>query len=322
MKKILNIILCALVAVSLFTVAVSASAVEVTPLGGTGKTADFSEDYTHLTFEEQTYTIVDDSNLYYGGYYFDEEQKLESISLTAEQGETVSSLDLTAYMNGLVVDAEYTLNTGAELSITYINDNYFDPYNKALNGEIEEIYIHFDYPSDNYFETTISKLKENKKTIDFAYIDTENFNVCIDIGAESKSVGVISGNIVLKDGVYYYLDYKDAGIKNVEEWQDYIDTEKTYTVYEITDPDTVWGLENCYNLYNEDLGFVNDEEIAEALVDALATIVFGVLPLAVLVLSIIFGIRFKEKYRKLFITLGTIAVAELIVFAIISILLK
>jgi hypothetical protein len=45
MKKILNIVLCVLVAISLFTLSVSADGVEAIPLGGTTEKADFIEDF-------------------------------------------------------------------------------------------------------------------------------------------------------------------------------------------------------------------------------------------------------------------------------------
>ncbi len=320
MKKILNIILCALVAVSLFTVSVSA--VEATPLGGAGKTADFSEDYTHLTFEEQTYTIIDTANLDYDDFYYGDDRDSVNVNLTEQQKENVAALELDVSKNKLIIEAEYTLSTGVSMFVTYIDDNYFEQYNKASNGETEDVFVYFGYPDNNQFETTLTRLKENKTSIKIDYMNPESFTVRIAIDEKLKNkVYVIVGELILVDDIYYYLDYKDAGIKNVEEAYSLFEEGKTYTVYEITDPDTVWGLENCYNLFNEDLAFVNDEEIAEKLVDTLATIVFGVLPLVVLVLTIIFGIRFKEKYRKLFFTLGVFAIAEIIVFAILSVLL-
>ncbi len=321
MKKILNIILCVLVAVSLFTLSVSAD--EAIPLGGKDKTADFSEDYTHLSFEKESYTIIDDSNISYDSFYYDDDVILEIIALTEEQKKTVSSLELKVFRKDLLLSADYTLNTGVEMYVTYINDKYLEKYNKASNGEVEDARVYFGYPDNNQFNTTLTKLKENKTTISIDYWGVEEFEVYVDIDEESKNnISIISGQLILKDDVYYYLDYKDAGIKDLEESVELYEDERTYIAYEITDPDTVWGLENCYNLYNDDLGFINDEDIASAFASALATIVFAVLPLAVLVLSIIFGIRFKEKYRKLFIALGVVAIAEIIVFAIISILLK
>ena len=320
MKRILNIVLCVLVAVSLFTF--SASADEAILLGGKDETVVFSDDYTHLGFEKESYTIIDDSNISYDSYYYDDDVVTEIIALTEEQKKTVSSLELTVYKKDLLLDAEYKLNTGVEICATYINDKYLDKFKKASNGEVEDVRVYFGYPDNNQFETTITKLKENKATKKALYWGIEEFDVYIDVVENAENnISIISGKLILSDDIYYYLDYKDAGIKSSEELEEFYENEKECTVYEITDPDIIWGLENCYNLRNGDLGLLSDEDITAAFASVLATIVFAVLPLAVLVLSVIFGIRFKEKYRKLFFTLGGIALAEIIVFAILKILI-
>lgn len=320
MKKILNIILCALIAISLFTVSVSA--VEAVPLGGASGTATFNEDYTRLTYRGEEYSLIDGNDIGYVADYDDEDAAI-SINLTEEQMKTVAELDLTPMTNGLVIEAEYRLNTGVEMAITYLNDKYMDKFQSALTREIDEVGVDFMYPDGNYLKTTLTKLKETKisKKIDYSIV--ESFTVQVELDEKLKNnVYVILGKIILVDDAYYYLDYMDAGINNADGIYTYfMNGAKECTVYQISDPDTIWNLENCFNLYKDDMGIINDEEIAEALVDVLATIVFGVLPLAVLVLSVIFAIRFKEKYRKLFITLGAVAIAELIVFAILTVLI-
>lgn len=320
MKKILNIILCALVAFSLFTVSVSA--IEAVPLGGASGTATFNEDYTRLTYKGENYSLIDGNDIGYDGAYDDEEAAI-SINLTEEQMKTVAELDLTPITNGLVIEAEYRLNTGVEMSITYLNDKYMDKFQSALTREEDKVGIDFMYPEGNYFETTLTKLKETKTTKRIDYSMGESFTVQVELDEKLKNnVYVILGEIILVDDAYYYLDYMDAGMNNVDGIYTYFeDGARECTVYQISDPDTVWNLENCYNLYNEDMGIINDEEITQAFASGLATIVFAVLPLVVLVLSVIFAIRFKEKYRKLFIALGAVAIAEIIVFAIISVLL-
>lgn len=321
MKKLLNIILCALVAVSIFTVSVSA--VGPVPLGGASETASFNEDYTSLTYKGEEYSLIDGNDIGYDDAYDDEDAAI-SINLTEEQLKTVAELDLMPMTNGLVVEAEYRLNTGVEMSITYLNNKYMDRFQSALTREIDEVGVDFMYPEKNYLETTLTKLKETKKSIKINYSDVESFAVQIELDEKLKNnVYVVIGEIVLVDDAYYYLDYMESGMNNSEGLYEYFEAgARECTVYQISDPDTLWSLENCYNLYNEDMGVINDEEAAEAIVNVLATIVFAVLPLVVLVLSVIFAIRFKEKYRKLFITLGTVAIAEIIVFAIISVLLK
>ncbi len=322
MKKLLNIILCVLVAVSIFTVSVSA--VGPVPLGGASETAIFNENYTRLTYNGEDYSIIDDNNIGYGDEYADKEITTISINLTEEQMKTVAELELTPMANGLAIVAEYRLNTGVEMTITYLNDKYMDKFQSALTREIDEVGIDFMYPEGNYFETTLTKLKETKTSMKVDYMQLESFTVQIELDEKLKNnVYVIIGELILVDDTYYYLDYMDAGINNADGMYKYFKNgARECTVYQISDPDTLWSLENCYNLYNEDMGIINDEEAAEAVVNFLATIVFAVLPLVVLVLSVIFAIRFKEKYRKLFIALGAVAIAEIIVFAIISVLLK
>ena len=312
MKKILNIILCALVAVSLFTVSVSA--VEAVPLGGASGTATFNEDYTRLTYKGEEYSLIDGNDIGYADAYDDfEKEGAIGINLTEEQMKTVAELDLTPMKNGLVIEA----------SITYLNDKYMDKFQSALTREEDKVGIDFMYPEGNYLETTLTKLKETKTIKKIDYSMAESFSVQIELDEKLKNnVYVVIGEIILVDDAYYYLDYMDAGMNNDEGIYIYFeDGARECTVYQISDPDTLWSLENCYNLYNEDMGIINDEEAAEAVVNFLATIVFAVLPLVVLVLSVIFAIRFKEKYRKLFIGLGAVAIAEIIVFTIISVLL-
>lgn len=317
MKKILNIILCVLVVVSLFTVSVSALDIEMTQAYEQIKPAYFSEDYTVLNFEENVYTVIDSYNI----SYENPDMYPVTVDLTEQQKQTVSWLELNVVSNGLLIEANYKLSSGIQMTVNYIDNRYLNQYNNALNGKAENVRVNFGYPEDNFYETSLAKLKQNKTELAYDDMNTV-FLVCADIDIRPKEVGVVVGRLILYGGVYYYLDYCDAGIKGEAEMSSLLENDKkTYTVYEITDRNTVSELNNCYSLYNSGLGIINDYKITNAFANALAVTVFGVLPLAVLVLSVIFGMRFKEKYRKLFFGLGGISIVEIVVFAIISILL-
>ncbi len=329
MKKILSLSFCLVVLFSFFTVnaAATASGGDL-PLLNKEKIGDvyYSKDYGKLTIGEYSYTAIDDETVeifdYYdtgsADYYETEDDGYIAVDLTESQKKTVKELEISIGGDNDYIYATYTLNSNAYVSATYINNKHLESYNKAISGDGNKVKIDFSYPEGNVVNTTTEKLKQTKVEIELI-----TYNIYDEFNAYNASVpnfmNIYCGRLVLQDEKYYYIDFKELGI-TVYDFYNIVDSGEKVAVYLIEDPKLLSEIEESYNEYNGEFTLLLDEEFTVTFALILAVAVFGILPLAVLILSIIFGLRSKAKYRKILFALGAIALAELIIFAVIFII--
>lgn len=314
MKKILSLSICLLLVFSLFCF--TAGAEPETQMIAADENAkikaEFNADFTKIECGGNSYSVIDSELL--------DEYGLEysyTVNLTKEQQKTVSRLELNFDYKYAIIDAVYNLRSGMRISALYLNDKYLSDYVALKQGEIKDAEINFIYPEDNNLKIELQKLKQNKTV---KYMDGENVQTFpVRVKGEKCKYDFKTGFLVVSDENYYYIDSAETNVKSESVFYDNLD--QKYEVYVIKNPETLAILKDCYKKYSSDYEIFNDTEFAKIFSKVLSIIVFGIIPLAVLIVSLILGLKSKTEYRKMLLLLSGLSLVEIIVYIITYILL-
>ncbi len=309
MKKIICLISTFILLLSAFGLVAYASEPQVA----------FSDSFDSLSYGGTEYIAIDSSNISINDY-----QGIINISLTDEQKDKVRSLDLTCYGSERFIAATYKLNSGAELICTYIDKEYYPEYEKALNRETEKVFMNMYSSISEKYALELPKLMETTTTYNYdSFMGVDNWFPVYSAFSESDAWMYI-GVIIDDNDKYYYMDFDVVGIEDSYNF-DFWNLENTkLNVYEITNAEQAKLIEEYIEYYSyDDVGsiFFGDDDASTIISNVLLVLIFGILPLAVFVGSLILGIKSKPKYRKLFFSLTVIAAVEIIVFTVLFVTL-
>ena len=126
--------------------------------------------------------------------------------------------------------------------------------------------------------------------------------------------------LITSEDKYYYIDCAKAELGNIKYFNiaDYAEI----LAFEITDENLCDKIEECIDeFYDDDYGFLDDDNFTESVSGVLLTIVFLILPLAIFILFLILAIRSKGYYKKLFRIIYISAVLVVIMFIVLAIIL-
>lgn len=312
MKKIISLILAVLVLLSLTSFVCAADEVNLL------STISFSNDYQRLYVGNEEYVAFDSSNIYTDMSY----EFKTSIALSYEQREVVKEINLSASDNGLLIDAKIKYISGMSVSLSYIKSNYLNEINTLKEADNTEHKIDFYFPNNNIVYLSKDKLMGEK-----VILNDPSYHTFFDvtISTSGGEIEVYEGLLLLDDvdniygNTFYYLDYSEIGTTAADFELYDIDSVE---VYRITDAEAVELLKAAQDsYYSNDFGFFLDDTFTKSVADAFLIILFGVFPLSILVLFLIFGIRAKGLYKKLCFTVSALSLAEIIVFVSLIILL-
>ena len=330
MKKYLSIFI-ALLVLS-FSLCIPASA------ENTKKVISFSDDYKKLYFNDSTYVRADTDMLYFDSFsnytptdYYEnytssyadcpppreDYNNIYKIELTKVQQSEIDSVEITdvSLDETIFVIYIYFLD-GAQLQVDFLKEDLVDEYNRTTQGNVDEFTIDFFWPEDNKAVVTKEKLYTGSKTvIDIWDYDEEFF---VYAKASTGSFEAQIGSIFIKDGVYYFYSYIDDGISSSDEL---IDSEiMSAEVIKLTDKDiseTIQLGEERY--YEDDYGYVYNDELTETVSIIFFTFVFAVVPAVIFIVSLIFAVKSKKKlYKKLLFASCGISLAEIATFIYIA----
>ncbi len=273
----------------------------------------FSDDLKTLYFGKEEYVRFSNENIY-------NEILAElnnKIKLSPEQEKEIKEITLHASENGVLIDAYIEFGDGADLSSSYIKSEYLEEYNKITAGEFAFCEVDFLYPENNMVKLSADVLSGEKVTIKDPYNDVDDY-FSVVASTEDEKVVVEVGILIISDDEYYYASYKELG-SNIYEYSIY--DEESVTAHKITDKKAVALLAKAQeNYFDSDFGFFYNDDFTTNIANIFIVAVFGVLPLAVLVVFTIFAIRSKQIYRKMCIIGASLSAAELIVFIIVALL--
>ena len=331
MKKLLSVFSIVLVFIFCFSLTVSADAAPRPE----NVTATISDDFQMIECDGIKFYRVNPQIISFD-YYIDEatdeidEGEIISVAstvdsvvtenffvdfeLTDEQKKTIYRIDVYNY-NKIYLEISVNYNDGSALTgLTYLNEKYNNEYNALIKNGSENFLIDFIYPDNNFVYTDKANLIDEKlKTnINVEYINEQNE---VYIENSDKSFRLNIGSIIKIEDTYYFYEYD---VNNPEYYlEELIELDlKDLTVYELKDEKLLEDIHAAEQKYfDDDFGFLFNDELAETVSKIFFIIIFAVIPFAICIASMILGIRSKKKaYKKIFVTISLLSIAEVITF--------
>jgi hypothetical protein len=324
MKKILSILVVALVLLSCFSF--SAFAIEEIELDEGENlaftpydTVTFSNDYKEMQIGVYSYTRFNTDRLNICHYL----EINNKIILTDNQEKEIGSINLESGEYGEIITAYLNFNDGSTITANFLMNDYIKEYERMQTADSADLHIIFNsYWDLNEEEITVSgtpsRFKGEKTEI---VINSDDFWVIESFPVYIKSLEynffVEEGYLINLDDEYYYIDYADFALDYYD--FDYYDYKGS--AYKITDLALIQEIEEAIDkYYADDYGIFFNDNFTQVVSKIFITLVFAVIPFAIFVLTLIFVIRSKTKYKKLYLTTCILSAAELITLAIILIL--
>ncbi|MGN0526137.1 MAG: hypothetical protein ACI4IF_01765 [Acutalibacteraceae bacterium] len=284
---------------------------------------DYIEDYNELNYDEHYNELSIDRICVTGIYPQEKSNDSEhsifiDIELTEKQQNTVNYVDIYANSDGLIFDVTVEYKDYTTVNATFLRDDYLSEYNALINGEAEEYTVEFSWPEDNTVVLPKSAITSNETIVINSYDFDDLFSVYC--GIKNGTLKYSSGEIHLIDNDYYYVDSSaNEGVHG----SGVLYTEETLKAVKITDPDAIEMLNTgLQKYYDDDLGYLYNDDLVESVSQAFLTILFALIPLIALAIFIVFAIKSKKKiYKKIYITASVLSFAEIISFIVTAYLL-
>ncbi len=329
MKKIISVTLVVLMLSLCFVVSASAVPQPEEEI----KYATFSDDFTIMFLDGRPYSRVNLENIYVyeepvDGEFYDKystdcsyiQPYSFEVKLSENQAESVNNVNVYPYDSyNAVCQVEIYYKDGALLTVSFLQNIYLKEYNKLIKYEYDEFFVNFNWPSDNIVPLTKDVLS-SQTTTEFEYWQyNESFTVegAITDGKLRHNFGEIR---YINDEFYYYdpLKNKEAEefFSNNDEYSYEYETEPKVTLNLITDEATKEALEAALQkYYQDDFGYIYNDELLEGVSKVFLTILFGVIPFGALITFVVLTIKAKKKtYRKIYITGIIVSLAEIASF--------
>jgi len=244
------------------------------------------------------------------------------VKLSPTQEESIKKVDLLSDYDEIAFFADIVYKNGIKLSVSYLREDFMDDYTRLLNNEFESYTIDFLWPEGNTVTASKESLSGEKVTLTSEELmRISAYDVYADNGTEV--LRYITGSLLIYDDDYYYVDFKEIGYDVSELYGFYPSDYKKLDAHKITDQTLILNLAGAENRYYDDnLGFFYDDDFTEKISAVFIVFVFAVIPLAVCILFLIFTIRSKAIYRKLYAAVTLISAAELAIFTILAVMIN
>ena len=328
MKKILSIALAVLM-LSLSLIVTASAVPPPAPSKEDVKLATFSEDFQNMFIEGTMYTRANTSNIYYyepivseESYIYDDVIDvggLNKVKLSNEQKKTVDYVSVYTYDSfGAMYEVEIYYKDGSSLTASYLLVDLMKEYNRLTNNDFDEFYVDFGWPEGNMVALNKDLLtSEQTREFDFWEYD-DSFSV--EGAVKGGSLRYYYGEIRYINKEYYFFD--PIINKEVEDFLNsdaYIygnATEPKVKLSLITDPATKAALDEALKKYYEDdMGYIYNDELLEGVSKVFLTILFGVIPFGAFITFLVFTIKAKKKtYKKIYLTGCIVSLAEVATF--------
>ena len=225
-----------------------------------------------------------------------------------------------------IITAEINLTDGSSIKASYISEKYAAEHTK-LAQDTSEYTVCFYYLYDEYIKVSHDQLFDEKTTVwitPYAHYPSAEVNVY----GSDDSFYIRKGLLYLIQDEYYYIDFRELGIKNPDTF--FAGSPDGLPAYKITDPELLSQFDGKLSNhdYNEDYNWdyteddtefidIFDNDLTNGIAKVLLSIAFAVIPLAVFILFLILSIRAKAPaYKKLFRAICIIAAIVLVIFTV------
>lgn len=311
MKKLISMICVILLLASLCALTVSARDGAIT----------IADNFNSLVYRDSVYVRVENGDAVDFDYslVMDNHDKANpAIALTKRQAAEIRVVEATVdgYHNAYVVlDVFYKTGDSARRNV-YIKESRLDEYYALLDGVGHVFTTQIDYRQDDEIVMTETQLKGEALIRDGDEIPhTNTFTVWAESedGCFSEVVGEIM--IVGPEDEYYYLDFFQNGKDGYYDLMTDLGECEDVTLYRITDEKLIERIEMDYAAFYDAQMLPYTEDVGKMLSAVMMILIFGALPFAVIVVSVIGWIRSKKRlYRRLFASMVFVGAAELAAF--------
>ena len=283
----------------LMTISISAAATEPHKL-------TIAEDLQQVTLDGETYVQANVSGL--EGDYREQDVTVELTESQQTEYERVRLYHMLEVPGVFQVDIYRT--DGITLQVSYIREDIYPSYLALL--EQTELTVRFRYPSNNDVITERSQLCGEETTL---YKDDLSKARTYEVYAVGKDfMTLFKGWLVSVGEDYYYVDKDENGFTA----DTFLTGQPKVSAYEVTDQPLIDRFKNAMDEYYEGLGVFEDPEVSDNVSNVFMVIMFGLLPLTVLISFTVFAIVTKKRaYRIQYIIVCTCALLVLLSVALI-----
>lgn len=312
MKKLGSLICGILLLVSACTLAVSAndSAIRIAD--------NFNS--LHYSGSDNDYVRVENGD----GIDYDYSRQENEIFLTKRQSAEIDSIYATVdgYRDAYVVLDVWYKNGQNDRNIVYVNRERLEEYNNILNG-IGDVYTTvIDYAMDVDIVMTEAQIKGEAIVCDGDELPrTNSFSVWIE--SADGCFSELAGEILIDEPTdeVYFLDYFQRGAQEYSTILTNVGSCEDIVLYRITDEELLAQIKQDYAAYYDNQMMPYTETVGKTLSAVMMILIFGLLPLAALVVGVVGWIRSKRRvYRRLFAILTAVSATEIIAFVAVCIL--
>ena len=242
------------------------------------------------------------------------------VELSEQQQETINNVSLSGNdtMTMLVADIYY--KDGSVLTAKFLREDYVETYENMLTEDVEMYIIDFQFPKENTLSTEKAALFAEKVTLSSEKLEWCGYYFPVISKTEDKSITAYHGALISIERDYYYVDFRETLVESWDAFDPYNYTE--LSAYAISDNKLLENIESCMeHYYSEDFGFLFNDKLTETISLIFLILMFCIIPFAIFVVFLILAIRSKTIYKKMFRWIYLLSIAELIVFAIVTVLL-
>lgn len=277
----------------------------------------FSDDYKILYFGNEPYVRFSLDEITSDTIY----EVKNKVVLNKQQKQEVEKVILLATEKGSIFSADIYYADCANLYVEFIKEELYNEYQNSQNLDGTEYSIDFFIPDGNIVKVEKDKLYGKEvtlKDIDYYYDITGPYYVTLELAAGEFTVD--KGEIFNYEDEWYYADCEMSKFINekLNEEDEIFDIQ----AYKISDAQLIAQLTEAEEkYYTEDFGFLVDDELTEKIANIFFIILFLIVPLIIFIFALVLALRSNKVYRKMFSVISAISAAEVIVFAIVSIIL-
>lgn len=237
------------------------------------------------------------------------------IALSSTQQETVEEIYLDRNDSGNIYYATINFLDGSSLTVSFLQDDYLEEYQQMTSGQIEEYIIDFSWPEENAVPASKTDLMSSPVTLTKAELEWADTYYVLSKNKD-ESLIVFVGSLMIIENDYYYVNFSEINIRDRYKFLPY--DYETLSAYKITNTTLIAEIQKAENAFYEDnLGFLYNDDLTEKISAVMMIALFGVLPFAILVLFLICALRSKTVYKKMFLTTSILSFSVLIVFGIV-----
>ena len=291
----------------------------------------FSDDFTKLYVDGEPFSRADVSMLStdFGYTVVAEDERdlsLKSsayLDLTDEQRKIFKDIYIEVNPATTMYRIELYYSDGSSLTVYFLKDSLFEDYERIISGNADKYLIDFAYPDGNMVITQKEALFGEIVTLrrnDLAYLYDYYY---VTAASKDLSISMYTGVMFILEDNFFYVDYTEAGIEDADFLFDDYSTGNLaeYPVHKITDEKLIADLQSAQERYYEDdYGVLYDDDATESISAVFLIFIFAVVPAVILVISLVKAIRGKGVYKKIYGTVSSLCMAELIVFTIIAVI--